>query len=334
MQALAQLAAHQRRVRVVGLLPPEPHLDVSSAESLELGLLGLRLLHTHFHGFYAQHVGEQIVTPSLLFRATAAFYALANEVCPLQMPLFLNMTRTPEQWITNGEWGDHGALAALDEFGFYLRAPYPLLYGIGINALLDGHRDVGNVRLLTLVLWHLFHHTRWGLGIDLADVMDDGRIEPWAVELVLSLQPLPGATDVEDLIMHLELPDYLHPNTEIPTCEIIAYAFARTSVDLANVDDYDIDTVYGGMILHDWEDLEELGACAADAQGISEAYYDLAERMHRHHETAFKQVAELLHETNRACKRRRRRERQSPTPLVDVLTDDVPAIDQEAIAEL
>jgi hypothetical protein len=334
MQALTHLAAHQRRVRVVGLPPPKPPLDAAYAESWALGLLGLGLLHTHFPAFYEQHVGEQRVTPVLLLRASAAFYALADEVCPLQMPLFVQMNRTPEQWMTTGEWDEHGALSVLDEFSFYLRAPYPVLYGIGINALLDGHRELGNVRLLTLVLWHLFHNTPWGLAFDLADVMDTGGIEPWAAELVLSLKPLPGGTDVEDLLMHVTLPDYLNPNTLLPAGEIIAYAFARTSADLANVDEYDIDTVYGGMITHDWDDLDDLGECAADAQAIADAYHDMAEILHRHHTTAFTRLAEVLHETNRACKRRRRRERQSPTPLVDVLTDDVPAIDQEAIAEL
>jgi hypothetical protein len=333
MQALAQLAAYQRRVRVVGLPSHTSPIDVSDAESWDLGLLGLRLLHTHFPAFYARHIGEQPVTPVLLLRATAAFYTLANEVCPLQMPIFLDMGRSPAQWMTTGEWDARSALGALDEFSFYLRQPSPLLYGIGINALLDGHREPGTVRLLTLALWHLFQGTQWGLGIDLADVMDTGGIEPWAAELVLSLKPLPGNTDVEDLIMHLELPDYLHPNTEMPAGELIAYAFGRTSEDLANVDEYDIDIVYGGMIMHDWEDLEDLGECAVDAQAVTDAYDDLAEIMQRHYQTAFKRLEKLLHQTNRECKRRQQT-RRAPTPLVDVLADAGPEIDQEALATL
>jgi len=332
MHALAHLAAHQRPVRVVELPAAHP-LDPAEADSWSIGLAGLRLLHDHFPDFFEQHLSGQVVTPRLLLGATGAFYALADDLCPLQRPTFFAVP-SPEVCLTGGEWDPAGALAALAEFDYYIRGPLPHCYGIGVNALLDGHRELRDTRLLTLVLWWLFQRTSWGLGVDLADVIDTGGTEAWAAELVVSLTPLPPDTDVEHLLMCLKLPREWGTSGLVPAEDLIGYAFGRTSEELANVDNYDLDILYGGQVAHDWEDLADLGISAGDAQLIADAYHDLADRLHQQHQTAFKRLARLLHRTNQECKERREQARQHPTPLVAVLAPNDEPLTEEAIANL
>jgi hypothetical protein len=322
MQAIREITAYQRRVQVVEA-KSVAQIAVDEADSLATGLVGLRLLYEHFPDFYEQHVAERIVTPHLLLRTACAFYRLADEVCPLQMPAYLDVeARSAERWMSIG-LDDMDALGAVGEFGYYIRGPHPVTYGVGVNALLDGHRDISEVHLLTFALWHLFHATAWGLGFDLADIMDTGGIM-WAAELILLLKPLPADTDVEHLLMCLKLPRDWHLNIEIPAEDLIGYAFGRTSEELANVDAYDLDVLYGGQVAHDWDDLEILGECSHQAQVIADTYDRLAMLLHHNHQTAFKRLERLLHQTNRECKRRRDEARQHPSPLIETLADYSP----------
>jgi len=247
---------------------PSP-IGPETAQVYEVALGRVRDLRRLFPDFYQKHVADRQLTPRALYAVVCAFLGLVNrELFELEDYGPIEIPHNPLQALhyTEDDTTAHqGPLLLLEEGLSWLSQPQAVLYGIGLQGMLDDEAEEPQCAL-TLALWKLCQNTEWSAGVDIADVIGFSHVPDEVVELIKKLHPLPAGVSMSDLCAVVKLTGY----TDVG--ELIRYAFARTDNPMANTTNYEVEVVYGGDTSDTWDDALAIAENAAAARRLVADY--------------------------------------------------------------
>lgn len=318
---LACRRAH-RPVRLVDskLTPsrrPSP-LGPETAAVYKHGLIKVRHMRELFPDFYQQHIAWRQLTPRALYAAVSAFLSLINrhyfvieDHMEFEIPLdpLQALAYTEDDTIAN-----RGPLLELETAGYWLAQPQPVLYGVGVEGMLE---DETPQSALTLALWRLCQETEWAIGVDVAAVIGFSWIAEPTVALITSLRPLPSGIPMDAIADAVTLPGGRWSSR---LGELIRYAFARTGNPMADVNNYEVEVIYGGDTDYTWDDVREIGEYAAEARELVKLYYEWGAAIEKDPERELRTLEKALHAAARPHVKRANAQRT----LIEILAADDP----------
>ncbi|HNP71821.1 MAG TPA: hypothetical protein PKK15_11950 [Kouleothrix sp.] len=276
------------------------------AQAWMVGIAAAELLYEYFPDFYqATNTDAMSATLPRLLGCCAAFWQLVERRgLKLRWPgehtyggLTLNeLPDAPEETIlvfdgVSEEW--------MSDLGHFLVMPRPRFYGYGVQALLDQESDNYPCEPLTILLWHLFADTPLGLGVPLLP-MATNIDEELAFDL-FRIKPLPGNLPVQLFGAQLQLE--IAQAYDVPAWDLISYAFGKTTNDLANYDEYEVEAIYMGEIDEgfEWREIDRLAQQQRAAERLEAAYTAWSGQVKQL--GALRRLAGQLHRAARAAER-------------------------------
>jgi hypothetical protein len=271
----------QRALRLV-TFGPSPH--AASADEHAIGLVALRTLAQLFPDFFRQHLADRRITPPVLYGAACALHRLVDEeLFELMEPYELEIYRAsnPADLITYA-WpeSDDVLLNALGEARYDIVQPRPICYGLGVQLVFDGNRHIDDYDLLTIALWRIADGTSYALGMRWADVLERSD---WS-NLVVALPALPTGMqldvlgiDLDATPLMLNVPGGKRKKPLGLDGNLLAYAFGRTGIPLADYDHEEVGYLFNGEMESTWEEAHEIADASRAARDIAERYHALAE---------------------------------------------------------
>jgi hypothetical protein len=275
---------------------PSP-IGAETARVYEVALARVRDLRRLFPDFYQQQVADRQLTPRALYAVVCAFLGLVNrELFELEDYGTIEIPHNPLQALhyTEDDVTAHqGPLLLLEEGLSWLCQPQAVLYGIGLQGMLDDEAEEPQCAL-TLALWKLCQNTEWSAGVDVADVIGYSYVPDEVAEQIKKLHPLPAGVSMRDLCAVVALPGY----TDVG--ELIRYAFARTDNPMANVTNYEVEVVYGGEITDGWDDALGIAENAQAARRLVGQYGRWAAAIEKDPKRELRALSKALHDAARA----------------------------------
>lgn len=314
-------------VRLVKLGAARPAIDSETCDAWRVAIAAPLALYEAFPAFYAeQALDGAVLTPELAIGCAAALWQLTEQAgAALRWPgeysgdydgiTRYDLAGDPADTLRTFTEVEPGYLA---ELGGYVWSPQPAYYGWGVQSMLENERYADN--LLTAALWHLFHDTSLGLGIDIDTLLhqidEDDRIE------ILRMRRLPRDVPMNLFAQHLDLPAARQHG--VAALDLIGYAFGQTNNELANHDEYEVLEYLMGEFEEDytWRDIPDLVRRSQQARAIFNAFIDW--RDHVDTVPKVRRLAAQLHKAARAAAA----DLERPKTLAAILFD--PDADAEA----
>lgn len=320
-----------RPVRVVDAGVVGVEWDAETAHAAFIGLRGAHALARTFPDFYASEgVAALDVTSGTLLGCCAALWHLADERAGF--PLL--------RWPSDGAGGEMTPAETPAEtlrcYGFASSdwmtsevaahiTPQPHYWGWGVESIMEEWEEASDP--LAVLLWHLFQHTEWAIGIDIAVACDDLSDE--AVATIPGIRVLPADTPVRQLAQHLTIPEATA--ADVSAAELLAYPFAQCHNELANHTDYEVEAIHFGELDEwSWSQLDELIADAREAMRIEQAYIAWRLRVEKAGAAGLRQVAAAV---LRAARAARAEDVEAPRTLLALLGHPLAQINTRATVE-
>lgn len=284
----------QRAVRVVrggGMRRRPSPIGAETVSTYDIALDLVRRMRDLFPAFYQKHIAERVITPRALEAAICAFLALVNrDLFEIDDCMELNVPVDPLKALDYTEVGSRDGLLVLEEASYWLSQPRALLYGVGVEGILE---DETPQRALTLALWQLGSATNWSIGLDPCVVIGHSFIPKEAEMLIPKLPPLLTGVPMETIADEVDLPGYPYSSR---LGELIRYAFGRTGNPMADVTNYEVEVIYGGAVDDTWNDVHFIAENAAEAREIVKLYDQWASAIDDSPDRELTALARALHE--------------------------------------
>lgn len=287
-------------------------LGPEQAGTYDVALARARDLRTFFPDFYQLHFADRLLTPRALFAAVQCFLSLVNNELFEIEDYILDVPVDPLRALKYTEDGSREPLLELEEVAGWLAQPQAVLYGIGVESMLEEETPQ---QWLTLALWHLCRTTNWSTGVDVADVIGFSYMPADLAEWIVKLPVLPARTDMDQVVAAIKLPPW---SDQDAFDELIAYPFARTDNPMANATNAEVEIVYGGQVSDTWDDARGIAENAAAAQALVKRYGAWANAVEADPRRELRALTKALHVAVEASALRKP---QRAKTLLEVLAD-------------